>query len=92
MSAGTTVLLDIGMEGGALLLIMRTLSLTDTFTGSHLVLSREKEKVRRGGGEGGEKKGGIGRVGGHGEMRGGGCGEMRGGRVWGDERREGVGR
>ena len=52
MSAGTTVLLDIGMEGGALLLIRRILSLTDTFTGSHLVL-------RRGMREGDERREGV---------------------------------
>ena len=38
MSGGTTVELEIGMEGGVLLLITRTPSFTEILTGSHLVL------------------------------------------------------
>jgi uncharacterized membrane protein len=38
VSGGTTVELEIGMEGGVLLLITRTPSYTEMLTGSHFVL------------------------------------------------------
>jgi len=38
VSAGTMVLLEMGMEGGALFLMTIMPSFTETFTGSHFVL------------------------------------------------------
>ena len=45
MSGGTAVALEIGIEGGLLLLITRTPSLMEILTGSHFVLSKLRTNV-----------------------------------------------
>ena len=55
------VLLEMGMEGGALFLMTMIPSFTETFTGSHFVLCG---RGREGGREGGRERGGEGERGG----------------------------
>ena len=55
MSAGTMVLLEMGMEGGALFLMTIMPSFTETFTGSHFVLCGREGEREEGGREGGKE-------------------------------------
>ena len=60
MSAGMMVLLEMGMEGGALFLMTMIPSFTEMFTGSHFVLcGRERERGGGGGREGGREREGC---------------------------------